>query len=174
MKLLPFACLSAAFLFAVDLPSARAGVLGAFSGGTLDVRAGPGGRFPTVGVLGAGATITIHGCLRRSSWCDVSASGLRGWVPGRQIRIALDQYPFSLPASECEGDFPVVLFREDDPWDVPHGDDAFHGDPDDDPDDGFDDDADHEHEDDVDRREEEGPPPQRPDDRDIPRGGWGH
>ncbi|MDM0111610.1 SH3 domain-containing protein [Variovorax sp. J22R133] len=48
-------------------------------GGNL--RAGPGGGYPVVAVLGAGQPLNVVGCTRGYGWCDVILpDGLRGWL----------------------------------------------------------------------------------------------
>ena len=42
----------------------------------LNVRAGPGPQHPVVGMLGAGQSATLDGCLQASKWCKVAD----GWV----------------------------------------------------------------------------------------------
>ncbi len=42
----------------------------------LNVRAGPGPQYPVVGVLAAGASTSLKGCLANSKWCSVAD----GWV----------------------------------------------------------------------------------------------
>ncbi|MFE0017216.1 DUF1236 domain-containing protein [Mesorhizobium sp. NPDC059054] len=73
------------------LLSAVAGTLVAMSGSAwadtlvsadrdLNMRAGPGARYPVVGVLAAGQTAVLDGCLQGSKWCAVGSSGNRAWV----------------------------------------------------------------------------------------------
>lgn len=88
----------------------------AYSAVNLNVRAGPGSRFPAVGMLGAGIPITVHGCLVRYIWCDVTASGLRGWVSGAYIEIVSDARRVQLPAYSHGENFPVVTFHIDSYW----------------------------------------------------------
>lgn len=46
----------------------------------LNVRAGPGPQHAVIGMLGAGETTTLNGCLENSKWCVVAAQGGEGWV----------------------------------------------------------------------------------------------
>jgi uncharacterized protein YraI len=46
----------------------------------LNVRAGPGPGHPVIGVIGAGQTTTLNGCLENGKWCSVSTSKGEGWV----------------------------------------------------------------------------------------------
>ncbi|MDQ2633771.1 MAG: DUF1236 domain-containing protein [Pseudomonadota bacterium] len=71
--------------------SAAAGALLAMSGGAfaqsavvattdLNVRAGPGPQHQVLGVLGAGQSANLDGCLEASKWCVVAFNGGEGWV----------------------------------------------------------------------------------------------
>lgn len=46
----------------------------------LNVRAGPGPQHQVVGVLGAGQSVNLDGCLDASKWCVVAFEGGQGWV----------------------------------------------------------------------------------------------
>jgi uncharacterized protein YcfJ len=46
----------------------------------LNVRAGPGPQHPIIGVLAAGQSTTLKGCLEGSKWCSVAEAGGDGWV----------------------------------------------------------------------------------------------
>jgi uncharacterized protein YraI len=58
-----------------------------FIASQTSLRAGPGGQFPYVDQLPAGAPVTVFGCLGGRSWCDVSFRGDRGWVSGSDLEI---------------------------------------------------------------------------------------
>ena len=70
---------------------ATAGLLVALSGAAfadtpvaattdLNVRAGPGPQYPVIGVLGAGQSATLQGCIANSKWCTIAETGGQGWV----------------------------------------------------------------------------------------------
>ncbi len=46
----------------------------------LNVRSGPGPQYPVVGLIGAGESTTLNGCLESSKWCVVATSSGEGWV----------------------------------------------------------------------------------------------
>lgn len=46
----------------------------------LNVRAGPGPQHPVIGVLGAGQSAKLNGCLENSKWCVVAEASGEGWV----------------------------------------------------------------------------------------------
>ena len=53
----------------------------AFTRGAVNLRAGPGGGYPVVAVIGTGQSLNVVGCTRGYGWCDVvMPDGLRGWV----------------------------------------------------------------------------------------------
>jgi uncharacterized protein YraI len=46
----------------------------------LNIRSGPGPQYPVTGVINAGESATINGCIEGSSWCTVSSAGGEGWA----------------------------------------------------------------------------------------------
>ncbi|MBA3449249.1 MAG: DUF1236 domain-containing protein [Pseudaminobacter sp.] len=46
----------------------------------LNVRAGPSSQHPVIGVLAAGQSTTLNGCLQDSKWCTIDEAGGQGWV----------------------------------------------------------------------------------------------
>ncbi|MGX5801638.1 DUF1236 domain-containing protein [Bradyrhizobium sp. Arg314] len=46
----------------------------------LNVRAGPGPQYPVIGVLAAGQSATLTGCIENSKWCTIAEAGGNGWV----------------------------------------------------------------------------------------------
>lgn len=46
----------------------------------LNVRAGPGSQHQVIGVLGAGQSVTLDGCMDGSKWCVIAFDGGQGWV----------------------------------------------------------------------------------------------
>ncbi|MGP1679136.1 MAG: SH3 domain-containing protein [Burkholderiales bacterium] len=52
----------------------------AYTAKTVHLRAGPARDYPVVAILGSGLAVTIQGCMRDYSWCDVIAGEYRGWV----------------------------------------------------------------------------------------------
>jgi len=46
----------------------------------LNVRAGPGPQHAVVGVVGAGQSATLDGCVQGSKWCVIAFNGGEGWV----------------------------------------------------------------------------------------------
>jgi len=71
----------------------------AFTTNDMNMRAGPGTRYPVVTTIPADREVFIHGCLSNWDWCDVSWRRNRGWVFSdylealyRSRRIGFDEY----------------------------------------------------------------------------------
>lgn len=71
----------------------------AFTTGDVNMRAGPGSRYPVVTTIPGGREVFIHGCLSNWDWCDVSWRRTRGWVFSdyleamwRGRRVVFDEY----------------------------------------------------------------------------------
>ncbi len=46
----------------------------------LNMRAGPGTRYPIITTIPEGRSVEVFGCLSDYDWCDVGWRGSRGWV----------------------------------------------------------------------------------------------
>jgi uncharacterized protein YraI len=46
----------------------------------LNMRAGPGTRYPIITTIPEGRNVEVYGCLSDYDWCDVAWRGNRGWV----------------------------------------------------------------------------------------------
>ncbi len=87
-----------------------------YSGVNLNIRSGPSVRFPAVGVLDAGSELVIHGCLDRYTWCDVSASGMRGWASGAHIQFVYEERRVYVPPYAVLVEIPIVTFDVTNYW----------------------------------------------------------
>jgi len=67
--------------FALAAAPALAG--GAVASTVVNVRAGPGGSHPVIGVLAAGERVRIDHC--RGAWCLVQQAGPDGWVDANYL-----------------------------------------------------------------------------------------
>lgn len=65
-------------LLALSVPSFAETAVSAAT--DLNVRAGPGPQYPVIGVIDAGQSTVLRGCLENSKWCSISDSGGEGWV----------------------------------------------------------------------------------------------
>jgi uncharacterized protein YraI len=71
----------------------------AYTTGDVNMRAGPGSRYPVVTTIPEDRQVYIHGCLSNWDWCDVSWRRNRGWVLSdylealyRNRRVDFDEY----------------------------------------------------------------------------------
>ncbi|MBB4185366.1 DUF1236 domain-containing protein [Sinorhizobium terangae] len=55
----------------------------------LNVRAGPGPQYPTVGLATRGSPAVLDGCIQGSNWCRISVNGIRGWAYARYLATDL-------------------------------------------------------------------------------------
>ncbi len=46
----------------------------------LNLRAGPGSQYPVVGVIGAGQSTLVKGCINQGKWCNVSTGSEEAWA----------------------------------------------------------------------------------------------
>jgi uncharacterized protein YraI len=51
----------------------------------LNLRAGPGTGYQSVGVLPSGAVVNVAGCASGYSWCRVNYQGYDGWASSRYL-----------------------------------------------------------------------------------------
>ncbi|MDU6729813.1 MAG: SH3 domain-containing protein [Bradyrhizobium sp.] len=102
-------------LIGISEQAAATGLEG-YAGVNLNIRSGPNVRFPAVGVLGSGSSLTIHGCLSGYKWCDVSASGLRGWASGAHIQFIYETRRVYVPAYAPRVEIPTLTFHIETYW----------------------------------------------------------
>jgi len=79
-------CLVLALLCGALLAPMAASADPGFSSANVNLRAGPGTRYPSLDVVPVGTALEIIGCLTGYSWCDVSWGHRRGWVSGAFLR----------------------------------------------------------------------------------------
>lgn len=68
------------------LTMAPANALPGYATPRLEIKAGPGDGYPTVGFARYDTRLEINGCLRNWTWCDVTTQRARGWVKGHDIQ----------------------------------------------------------------------------------------
>jgi len=115
MKVLVRVCAIAMLMICVVGDVYAAGQVG-YSGVNLNIRSGPSVRFPAVGVLGASSELVIHGCIARYTWCDVSASGMRGWASGAHIQFVYEDRRVYVPAYAAHVEIPIITFDVTNYW----------------------------------------------------------
>ena len=89
-----------------------------FSTANVNIRTGPDIDFPSVGVIPEGEPLSIEGCLRDESWCDVRWDGGRGWVYSEYL--AFDDRGEMVPLPDVGAAYfriPFITFVARDYWD---------------------------------------------------------
>ncbi len=71
---------------------------GSYAAVEINMRAGPSTRYPAIDLVRGGMPLNVLGCTNGYRWCDVEASGRRGWVSGAYIEIEHDTQRLRVPA----------------------------------------------------------------------------
>jgi uncharacterized protein YraI len=71
---------------ALALPATAMAATPGFTVTGVNLHAGPGGDYPVVDRLPAGARVRIQGCVGHYAWCSVASRGEWGWVPGDDLQ----------------------------------------------------------------------------------------
>lgn len=77
----------------------------------LNVRAGPGPQYPTVGLATRGSTAVLDGCIEGSKWCRVDVNGLRGWVYAQYLTTDLGGAAVVVQDRRADLAVPVVTYE---------------------------------------------------------------
>ena len=77
------------------------------------LRAGPGPMQVLGGVIGAGESVDVTGCLDTDSWCEVTLDGTQGWAYGAYLETEIESEPVALTAPEARTVVTVVEHRGD-------------------------------------------------------------
>ncbi|MBX9758470.1 MAG: SH3 domain-containing protein [Beijerinckiaceae bacterium] len=80
------------------------------------LRAGPGFQYPRVAYVPDDARVSIHGCLRGYSWCDVSWRGDRGWIDATNLSYAWNNRYVVVEEWGPRIGLPVIGFSVEDYW----------------------------------------------------------
>lgn len=75
----------------------------------LNVRGGPGPQYPVVGLLEAGASADLNGCLDNSKWCRIGTGSGEGWVYSDYL--SSDMGGTASVITERRADVPVVTYE---------------------------------------------------------------
>ncbi|HEY8682575.1 MAG TPA: SH3 domain-containing protein [Rhodanobacter sp.] len=78
--------------------------------GNVNMRAGPDVQYPLIDQIPAGSEVSIQGCTSGWEWCDVIASGNRGWVAGNFIQYEYQNQRVLLPSYGVQIGIPIVSF----------------------------------------------------------------
>lgn len=76
----------------------------------LNVRGGPGPQYPVVGLLEAGSSADLNGCLDNSKWCRIATSAGEGWVYSDYV--SSDMGGTASIVTERRADVPVVTYEQ--------------------------------------------------------------
>jgi uncharacterized protein YraI len=107
-----------AVAMALAMSAAAAQAAPGFATANVNIRTGPDVEFPSVGVIPDGEPLSIEGCLRDESWCDVRWDGGRGWVFSEYL--AFDDRGRWVPLPDVGPAYfriPFVTFAARDYWD---------------------------------------------------------
>ncbi|KUR72622.1 hypothetical protein AQZ52_05110 [Novosphingobium fuchskuhlense] len=85
---------------------------------------GPLRDYPSVRYVGRGVRVSMHGCLRDLSWCDVTYRANRGWVAGDDLRVSHDGRRQGIAADMGIG---VISFTFGSYWDTHYQGRRFYG-----------------------------------------------
>jgi uncharacterized protein YraI len=78
----------------------------------LNVRAGPGPQYEVIGVIPAGETATINGCLDGSAWCTVTTADGEGWAYSDYLAADMSGETVVVTQSRQELGVPVTTFED--------------------------------------------------------------
>lgn len=110
---------------AVPLAPAAAQTTSAYTVSAARLYAGPQRDYPGVRYVGRGVRVSLHGCLRDWSWCDVTYRSNRGWIVGSALRISYAGRRRNLAAKMGVG---VISFSFGSYWDSYYRGRSFYGD----------------------------------------------
>ncbi|MEP6938731.1 MAG: SH3 domain-containing protein [Rudaea sp.] len=84
--------------------------------GDVELRAGPDPAYPTVAKLTTNTPVSIQGCVKNWSWCDVVTASARGWVAGDFLEQEYSGHRAVVPAFGKQLGIPVVVFSFSKYW----------------------------------------------------------
>jgi uncharacterized protein YraI len=93
----------------------------------VNLRGGPGTNYPVIDVIPDNARVTIYGCIRGRSWCDVGFAGARGWMSENylQANYGNRRIPLAAPAYRSLG-IPGITFSFGSYWNRHYRDRSFY------------------------------------------------
>ena len=77
----------------------------------LNVRAGPGPQYPSVGIATRGSSAYLDGCIQGSRWCRVDVNGVRGWVYADYLQVQHEGAPVVVEQNQETLGVPVVTYE---------------------------------------------------------------
>jgi uncharacterized protein YraI len=79
------AAITASAMLGAMVVAGAANAFPAYSAAHLNIRSGPGSQFPVLAQTRYNQMVTVNGCLKDISWCDVVYQGVRGWAAGQYL-----------------------------------------------------------------------------------------
>lgn len=104
-----------AFVAALALPG-YAVAQTATSTADVNMRAGPGTRFPVVTTIPENRDVTLLGCEQNFNWCDVSWANNRGWVFADYLDVRWRGMERSVSEVGPRIELPIIGFTVGDYW----------------------------------------------------------
>lgn len=81
---LPLAIAAAVMMFSPAVAQSG-GPAVAFTTADLNMRAGPGTKYPVLTTVPRGGGVAIFGCTADFKWCDAAFTNVKGWVSGKYL-----------------------------------------------------------------------------------------
>ncbi|RWK60524.1 DUF1236 domain-containing protein [Mesorhizobium sp.] len=74
----------------------------------LNIRAGPGPQYPVIGVLAAGQSATLDGCIQNSKWCTIAEANGKGWIYSDYVTADFGGNEVVLTRRPADADITIV------------------------------------------------------------------
>ncbi|RWO86502.1 DUF1236 domain-containing protein [Mesorhizobium sp.] len=74
----------------------------------LNIRAGPGPQYPVIGVLAAGQSATLDGCIQNSKWCTIAEANGQGWIYSDYVTADFGGNQVVLTRRPADADITIV------------------------------------------------------------------
>jgi len=116
--------LAALVAAALPLAPASAQTMNGYTIRPTWLHSGPLRDYPNVRYVRRGVRVSMHGCLRDWSWCDVTYRANRGWIAGDALRVSYAGRRRNLSPSLGIG---VISFSFGSYWDTHYQSRSFYG-----------------------------------------------
>lgn len=77
----------------------------------LNVRAGPGPQYPSIGIATRGSQTMLDGCIQGSRWCRVDVNGVRGWVYAQYLQVEQGGSSVIVEQHQADLGVPIVAYE---------------------------------------------------------------
>jgi uncharacterized protein YraI len=91
----------------------------------LNLRAGPGTRFPVVTTIPSNQSVTVHGCIEGRDWCDVTFGNNRGWAYGEYLATTVAGSRVIIADAGPQVTVPMATFAPGPYWETHYRDRPF-------------------------------------------------